>query len=367
MSPRERMMSAMANGKPDRVPVAPDISNMIPARMTGKPFWDIYLHDDPPIWKAYLDAVERLGIDGWFIYADMGYRYPGGRTEAAAEIAEVDGPQGRHVAWHDERPALREGMDLLPRRFAHADAQGREGPRPAVGPGGGVPRPARLARPDAAPRAAESAGRARRLRGARLLPRPAELALRVARRRHREGRGVVRGPARPDPRDPRHAGPDAGRGDGDGARRAARLRHPRRLGDHHPPGAGDRPGAVPAVDQAPHAHGEAGGRHDHAALVRPRARAGPDVLRGDRPRLHQPRGGAAHGRLRPRRDQADLRAPPVVHGQPAHHGRDAVRHAARRCARRPGRRSRRRARTGGSSCPPATSAAATPPTRTSGP
>jgi uroporphyrinogen decarboxylase len=104
MSPRERMMTAMANGKPDRVPVAPDISNMIPARMTGKPFWDIYLHDDPPIWKAYLDAVERLGIDGWFIYGDMGYRYPGGRTEAAAEIAEVD--DRKVVTWRGTTSGL---------------------------------------------------------------------------------------------------------------------------------------------------------------------------------------------------------------------------------------------------------------------
>ena len=104
MSPRERMMTAMANGKPDRVPVAPDISNMIPARMTGKPFWDIYLRDDPPIWKAYLDAVDRLGIDGWFIYGDMGFRYPGGRSEAAAEIVETE--DRKVVTWRGRRCGL---------------------------------------------------------------------------------------------------------------------------------------------------------------------------------------------------------------------------------------------------------------------
>lgn len=104
MSPRERMMTAMRNGKPDRVPVAPDISNMIPARMTGKPFWDIYLRDDPPIWKAYLDAVDRLGIDGWFIYADMGYRYPGGRSEAAAEIVETG--DRKVVTWRGRASGL---------------------------------------------------------------------------------------------------------------------------------------------------------------------------------------------------------------------------------------------------------------------
>jgi len=55
----------MRGGKPDCVPVAPDISNMIPCRLTGKPFWDIYLYDNPPRWKAYIRAVRHFGFDGW--------------------------------------------------------------------------------------------------------------------------------------------------------------------------------------------------------------------------------------------------------------------------------------------------------------
>lgn len=58
----------MTGGQPDMVPVAPDISNMIPCRLTGKPFWDIYYHNDPPLWRAYLDAVRYFGMDGWHIY-----------------------------------------------------------------------------------------------------------------------------------------------------------------------------------------------------------------------------------------------------------------------------------------------------------
>lgn len=65
MTSRQRMITAMLNKQPDYVPVAPDISNMIPARMTGKPFWDIYLHRDPPLWHAYIDAVKHFGFDGW--------------------------------------------------------------------------------------------------------------------------------------------------------------------------------------------------------------------------------------------------------------------------------------------------------------
>lgn len=41
---------------PDCVPATPDFSNMIPARLTGKPCWDIYLYNDPPIREAYIAA-----------------------------------------------------------------------------------------------------------------------------------------------------------------------------------------------------------------------------------------------------------------------------------------------------------------------
>jgi hypothetical protein len=78
MSPRERMVTAIRNQKPDRGPVAPDTSNMIPARRTGKAFWEIYVNDDPPLWRAYIDTVKHFGFDGWFIYSDMGFRYPSG-------------------------------------------------------------------------------------------------------------------------------------------------------------------------------------------------------------------------------------------------------------------------------------------------
>ncbi len=97
MSPRERMMTAMANRMPDRVPVAPDISNMIPARRTGKPFWDIYVEERPPLWKAYLDCLDWFGIDGWFIYGEMGYRWPGGKVERPARERWQD--DRRIITW----------------------------------------------------------------------------------------------------------------------------------------------------------------------------------------------------------------------------------------------------------------------------
>jgi len=60
---RERLLECLRGKVPDVVPVAPDFSNMIPARLTGKPFWDLYLYNDPPIWEAYIACAKHFGID----------------------------------------------------------------------------------------------------------------------------------------------------------------------------------------------------------------------------------------------------------------------------------------------------------------
>jgi uroporphyrinogen decarboxylase len=63
MTSRERLLTVL-NGKiPDCVPVAPDFSNMIPAKLTGMPFWDLYLYNRKPIWEAYIDCAKKFNID----------------------------------------------------------------------------------------------------------------------------------------------------------------------------------------------------------------------------------------------------------------------------------------------------------------
>lgn len=63
MTPRERLQTIFAGEIPDCVPVAPDFSNMIPAKLTGKPFWEFYLYQNPPIWEAYIDCAKYFDID----------------------------------------------------------------------------------------------------------------------------------------------------------------------------------------------------------------------------------------------------------------------------------------------------------------
>lgn len=63
MTSRERLLTVLSGKIPDCVPVAPDFSNMIPAKLTGKPWWDIYLYNDPPIHEAYIAAAKYFNID----------------------------------------------------------------------------------------------------------------------------------------------------------------------------------------------------------------------------------------------------------------------------------------------------------------
>ncbi|RMD84001.1 MAG: hypothetical protein D6820_01600, partial [Lentisphaerae bacterium] len=71
MTPRERILAVLHGEIPDCVPCCPDISNMVPARLTGKPFWDIYAYQDPPLWKAHIDALNYFDLDGGFeLFAD---------------------------------------------------------------------------------------------------------------------------------------------------------------------------------------------------------------------------------------------------------------------------------------------------------
>ena len=58
---------------------------MIPAKRTGKVFWDIYLHQDPPLWRAYLDAARYFGTEAWFWYAGLPGE-PNPDVESSSEI-----------------------------------------------------------------------------------------------------------------------------------------------------------------------------------------------------------------------------------------------------------------------------------------
>jgi len=74
MTGRERIMTALRNQQPDRVPATPDISIMIPCRLTGKPFWEIEFNANPSLTTAYINAVKHFGIDGWLFNGSLDFK-----------------------------------------------------------------------------------------------------------------------------------------------------------------------------------------------------------------------------------------------------------------------------------------------------
>ncbi len=104
MTKRERIMTALSNKEADRIPVAPDVSYMIPCKYTGKPFPEVLYRQNPPLWKAYLNVVDYFDFDGWFMYGAIHWKCKSQVTQRYYEekdeygrlmtVQEIDTPAG---------------------------------------------------------------------------------------------------------------------------------------------------------------------------------------------------------------------------------------------------------------------------------
>ena len=105
LSSKERLKIAISNGKADRVPAIPDFSNMIPCKLTGRPFWDVYLYNNPSLFEAYCKAAEYYGIDGWNVVwsgvdfkrrnaPDISRNITGSTSDRIVERIRYDTPAG---------------------------------------------------------------------------------------------------------------------------------------------------------------------------------------------------------------------------------------------------------------------------------
>jgi uroporphyrinogen decarboxylase len=67
VTPKERIVTAFRNRKPDRVPVSPELWDAIPIRVSGKPFYEMSATSfgSIPLWKAQLDAYRFFGCEAW--------------------------------------------------------------------------------------------------------------------------------------------------------------------------------------------------------------------------------------------------------------------------------------------------------------
>ena len=108
MTSRERLLAVLHGQLPDCVPCCPDISNMVPCRLTGKPFWDIYAFQDPPLWKAHIDALKHFDLDGGFEIYSFGPVDPvTGYVTPTEERVVHRYPDGRFVTQTFHPPAER--------------------------------------------------------------------------------------------------------------------------------------------------------------------------------------------------------------------------------------------------------------------
>ncbi len=88
MTPKQRFLTALSGGTPDCVPASPDMSNMVPAKMSGKPFWDLYLFGNATRHLAYLPVLDKYRHEGaWETHCpDLDFKCAGDRREFGQQI-----------------------------------------------------------------------------------------------------------------------------------------------------------------------------------------------------------------------------------------------------------------------------------------
>ncbi len=122
MTSKQRLMTTFHRKQADHVPACPDISVMVPAKLTGKPFHELFLDGrEHNGWtsatysEAYVEAVKYFGIDGWYIYGGLKEVRPEDAPEFVDRIA--DRPNGKLV----ERTCMTSKGPLTEKEIYFAD------------------------------------------------------------------------------------------------------------------------------------------------------------------------------------------------------------------------------------------------------
>jgi uroporphyrinogen decarboxylase len=122
MTGRQRMLTAFSLKEADCVPVSPDLSAMVPVRLSGKPFDQIFLDGLPhngyasaSVAQAYVDAVKYYGLDGWYIYGSLPEITPEDRPRWQERIApRPGGGQISHLVAHTPYGELTQKIIYFP-------------------------------------------------------------------------------------------------------------------------------------------------------------------------------------------------------------------------------------------------------------
>ena len=67
MTRKDRITAAFRNEKPDRVPVSPELWDVIPIRVSGRPWYELSAtsYGKLPLWKAQLHAYRYFNCEAW--------------------------------------------------------------------------------------------------------------------------------------------------------------------------------------------------------------------------------------------------------------------------------------------------------------
>jgi hypothetical protein len=67
LTPKERITAAFRNEKPDHLPVSPELWDVIPFRVSGRPFYEFggTSFGKTPLWKAQLEAYKFFNCEAW--------------------------------------------------------------------------------------------------------------------------------------------------------------------------------------------------------------------------------------------------------------------------------------------------------------
>lgn len=113
MTGRQRLLAAYDHREPDHVPVSPDISAMVPVRLSGRPFDEMFLDGRPhhgyasaSVAQAYVDAVRYYGMDGWYIYGSQKEIAPPERPHWEGRLARL--PEGGQMRYETARTSYGE-------------------------------------------------------------------------------------------------------------------------------------------------------------------------------------------------------------------------------------------------------------------
>lgn len=90
MTGKERLLTAFRNKQPDMVPIAPDI-DLIGMRWWSekikKPWWNVFLYEEPSFREVYIEANKKLGCEVWDYFGSL---YSESSVEIKKEIIEKD-------------------------------------------------------------------------------------------------------------------------------------------------------------------------------------------------------------------------------------------------------------------------------------